>query len=47
MEWHINKDIQVARNIFDGGMNKFGNEPAFVLEYIKFLTHLNEENSIL
>ncbi len=47
MEWHLNKDINVARNIFELGINtKFGGDPEYVMEYIKFLQHLNEENSI-
>jgi len=46
IEWKMNKDVQVARSLFDWGMNKFVNEPDFVLEYIKFLSHLNEENNL-
>jgi cleavage stimulation factor subunit 3 len=45
MEWQVGKDAQVARNIFEVGMSKFPNNAAFVLEYLKFLLHLNEENS--
>lgn len=45
MEWQMNKDVEAARTVFDWGMNKHDTEPAFVLEYIKFLTHLNDENS--
>lgn len=47
MEWQLNKDTQVARNVFELGMNKFGAEAEYVLEYINFLSHLNEENNIL
>ncbi len=47
MEWQLNKDTQVARNVFELGMNKFGSEADYVLEYIKFLSHFNEENNIL
>lgn len=57
IEWQLGKDSQVARNIFDWGMNKYGTEPgtmsqivlnvpAFVLEYLKFLSYLNDEKSI-
>lgn len=46
MEWQQNKDIQVARSIFDLGMNKYSNIPQFLMEYINFLIHLNEENNI-
>jgi cleavage stimulation factor subunit 3 len=45
MEYLVNKNSDVARNIFDLGMKKFVTEPAFVAEYTKFLMHLNEENS--
>lgn len=27
-------------------MKKYEHEPAFLMEYIKFLSHFNEENSI-
>jgi hypothetical protein len=47
MEWHLNKDVNVARNIFELGMTRFGTDPDYVAEYIKFLQHLNEENNIL
>eukprot|EP01119_Soliformovum_irregulare_P000563 TRINITY_DN10397_c0_g1_i2.p1 TRINITY_DN10397_c0_g1~~TRINITY_DN10397_c0_g1_i2.p1 ORF type:complete len:685 (-),score=185.73 TRINITY_DN10397_c0_g1_i2:48-1850(-) len=46
MEWQRNKDPQVARNVFDVGMAKFGTDPAYVIEYIRFLSHLNEENNL-
>ena len=46
MEWHLNKDINVARNIFELGMTKFGVDSDYVIEYIKFLQHLNEENNL-
>ena len=46
IEWHLNKDQNVARNIFDLGMAKFSNDPNYVLHYIQFLSHLNEENNL-
>jgi len=46
MEWQVNKDTQVARNVFELGMSKFGTDTDYVLEYIKFLSHLNEENNL-
>lgn len=45
MEWQLNKDVQVARSIFDLGLNKYGSHVPYVIQYIKFLLHLNEENS--
>jgi len=45
MEYLVNKNVEVARNILDLGMKKFVTEPAFIAEYAKFLMHLNEENS--
>lgn len=45
MEWQMNKDVQVARNIYELGMSKYSTESGYILEYIKFLSHLNDENS--
>ena len=45
MEWQINKEVPVARNVFELAVTKFGNESGFFVEYLKFLNHLNEENS--
>ncbi len=45
LEWQLQKDSQIARNVFELGMQKFGADVNYVVEYIKFLSHLNEENS--
>jgi len=45
MEYHLNNDSKIARNIFELGLKKHM-EPSYVLEYINFLTLLNETNNI-
>ena len=48
MELLHSKDAEVARKIFDLGFTKFGaTHPPFVLEYLQFLMHLHDENSML
>ena len=47
MELLHSKDAEVARKIFDLGFTKFGaTHPPFVLEYLQFLMHLHDENSM-
>ena len=46
MEWQLNKETTVARNIFEMGMTKYGTDAPFLQEYLKFLMDLNEENNI-
>ncbi|XP_054160446.1 cleavage stimulation factor subunit 3-like [Oppia nitens] len=46
MEYYCNKDSNVTSKIFELGLKKFGNSPEFILSYIDYLTHLNEENNI-
>jgi len=46
MEFRVSKDARIARNIFQLGLKKFIDEPAFVLEYVNFLSHLNEDNNM-
>jgi len=46
MEFHINKDANIARNLFEFGLKSHLEEPAFVMKYIEFLTHLNDDNNL-
>ncbi|EGC34447.1 hypothetical protein DICPUDRAFT_153358 [Dictyostelium purpureum] len=45
IEYYINQDTRMARDIFEIGLKKFPNEIAFINFYIEFLTNLNEENN--
>ena len=40
------KDSNVTSKIFELGLKKFGHSPDFILSYIDYLSHLNEENNI-
>ncbi|KAF7493188.1 Cleavage stimulation factor subunit 3 [Sarcoptes scabiei] len=46
MEYYCSKDINISCKIFELGLKKFLHEPNFILAYIDFLSHLNEENNI-
>tara|TARA_R110002050_G_scaffold121205_3_gene239525 strand:- start:1630 stop:2544 length:915 start_codon:yes stop_codon:yes gene_type:complete len=46
MEYHVSKDPKIARNIFELGMKKFLDVPAYAQKYISFLMHLNQDNNI-
>eukprot|EP01156_Anaeramoeba_ignava_P022606 Anaeramoba_ignava/c20849_g2_i1.p1 GENE.c20849_g2_i1~~c20849_g2_i1.p1 ORF type:complete len:474 (-),score=137.17 c20849_g2_i1:49-1470(-) len=39
LEYSINHEVEFAKNIYEQGMNKFSNEPDFILDYISFLEH--------
>jgi Suppressor of forked protein (Suf) len=43
MEFRAQKQSDVARGIFERGMKRFATEPGFVLAYVRFLDHLNED----
>jgi cleavage stimulation factor subunit 3 len=47
MEFQVNKNAAVAVKVFERGLKnpKFMNEPAFILEYLKLLEHLNDRNN--
>lgn len=46
MEYYCSKDINIACKIFELGLKKFPHESNYILSYIDFLSHLNEENNI-
>jgi hypothetical protein len=45
MEYHINKQFEVARKIFELGLRKFSDQIDFILQYIDFMMHTNDDNS--
>jgi cleavage stimulation factor subunit 3 len=45
VEWQLNRDVEVARKVFDLGMRKYGTNTLFVREYLQFQLQLNEENN--
>lgn len=46
MEYYCTKDNKIAGNVFELGFKKFKSNPNYVLEYTKFLSHLNEDNNM-
>lgn len=45
MEYYCSKDKNIAFRIFELGLKKFGNNPDYILCYIDYLSHLNEDNN--
>uniref|UniRef100_A0A6I8SZV7 Cleavage stimulation factor subunit 3 n=1 Tax=Xenopus tropicalis TaxID=8364 RepID=A0A6I8SZV7_XENTR len=45
MEYYCSKDTPVAFKIFELGLKKYGDIPEYVLAYIDYLSHLNEDNN--
>lgn len=45
MEYYCSKDKNIAFRIFELGLKKFSNCPEYVLCYIDYLSHLNEDNN--
>jgi tetratricopeptide (TPR) repeat protein len=45
MEYYSSKDKNVAFRIFDLGLRKFSSSPEFILAYLDYLSHLNEDNN--
>nr|GME15847.1 cleavage stimulation factor subunit 77 isoform X1 [Ipomoea batatas] len=46
MEFCLNKDAKVARNVFEAGLKNFMHEPEYILEYADFLSRLNDDINI-
>ncbi|CAH9057643.1 unnamed protein product [Cuscuta europaea] len=46
MEFCLNKDAKVARNVFEAGLKHFMHEPDYILEYADFLCCLNDDINI-
>ncbi|KAG5848870.1 hypothetical protein ANANG_G00104020 [Anguilla anguilla] len=45
MEYYCSKDKSVAFKIFELGLKKYGDVPEYILAYIDYLSHLNEDNN--
>ena len=45
MEYYCTKDKKIAGNVFELGFKKYKNDRGYVLDYIEFLSHLNEDNN--
>lgn len=45
MEYHQNKAVDVAKNIFKLGLGPFGEDVPYILAYLNFLLSLNDEPS--
>eukprot|EP00899_Mesostigma_viride_P001895 jgi/Mesvir1/11706/Mv00094-RA.2 len=45
LEMFVDKDVQVARKLFEAGLKRFLQEPAFVLQYADFLVHINDSTN--
>ena len=45
MEYYSSKDKNIAFRIFELGLKKFPDNPDYVLCYIDYLSHLNEDNN--
>lgn len=45
MEYYCSKDKNVAFKIFELGLKKYGDHPSYILAYIDYLSHLNEDNN--
>ncbi|XP_043658822.1 protein suppressor of forked [Drosophila teissieri] len=45
MEYYCSKDKEIAFRIFELGLKRFGGSPEYVMCYIDYLSHLNEDNN--
>lgn len=45
MEYYCTKEKQIAFKIFELGLKRFGDEPDYLLAYIDYMSHLNEDNN--
>lgn len=45
MEYYCSKDKNIAFKIFELGLKKYGDNPDYVLAYIDYLSHLNDDNN--
>ena len=45
MEYHFTKATDVATRIYETGLKQFGEDPEYVIRYLKFLISINDENS--
>ena len=45
MEYYCSKDNNIAFNIFNLGLKKYGHHVDYILAYIDYMTHLNEDHN--
>eukprot|EP01133_Synstelium_polycarpum_P004417 gene4417-5174_t len=45
IEYYVNQDTKMARDIFELGLKKYFNDIPYVQFYVDFLTNLNEDNN--
>lgn len=45
MEYYCSKDKNIAFRIFELGLKKFSDNPQYILCYVDYLSHLNEDNN--
>lgn len=45
MEYYCTKDNNIAFNIFNLGLKKYGHHVDYILAYIDYMTHLNEDHN--
>ena len=45
MEYYCTKDNNIAYNIFNLGLKKYGGNVDYILAYIDYMTHLNEDHN--
>ncbi|CAI0400056.1 unnamed protein product [Linum tenue] len=46
MAFCLDKDPKIAHNVFEAGLKRFMQEPAYILEYVDFLYRLNDDRNI-
>ncbi|KAJ4830006.1 Cleavage stimulation factor subunit 77 [Turnera subulata] len=46
MAFCLDKDTKVAHNVFEAGLKRFMHEPVYILEYVDFLSRLNDDRNI-
>ncbi|ELT99142.1 hypothetical protein CAPTEDRAFT_164574 [Capitella teleta] len=45
MEYYSTKDKTVAFKIFELGLKKYGGHPEYILAYVNYMSHINEDNN--
>lgn len=46
MAFCLDKDPKIAHNVFETGLKRFMHEPVYILEYVDFLSRLNDDRNI-
>jgi cleavage stimulation factor subunit 3 len=45
MEYQANNNAKVATKVFELGLKQYVHEPMYILEYLKYLEHMNDKNN--